>query len=40
MKRNAALFLLVAIAFFPRTAAAQQTGNTAPPRGITPIDTK
>ncbi len=35
MKRNAALFLLVAIAFFPRTAAAQQTGNTAPPRGIT-----
>jgi outer membrane protein TolC len=39
MKRNAALFLLMAllmaIAFSPCTAAAQETGNTAPPRHIT-----
>jgi outer membrane protein TolC len=35
MKRNAALFLLVAIAFFACNAAAQETGNTAPPRHIT-----
>lgn len=34
MKRNAALFLPVAIAFFACTAAAQE-GNTAPPRHIT-----
>jgi outer membrane protein TolC len=35
MKRNAALFLLVAIAFFACTAVAGETGNTAPPRHIT-----
>jgi outer membrane protein TolC len=35
MKRNAAPFLLVAMAFFVCTAAAQETGNTAPPRHIT-----
>src|ERR1700732_3170769 len=35
MKRNAALFLPVAMAFFACTAAAQETGNTAPPRHIT-----
>src|ERR1700731_2087325 len=35
MKRNAALFLLPAMAFFACTAAAQETGNTAPPRHIT-----
>jgi outer membrane protein TolC len=35
MKRNAALFLPVAMAFFACTAAAQETGKTAPPRQIT-----
>src|ERR1700747_2673789 len=35
MKRNAALFLLVAMACFSCTAAAQESGNTAPPRHIT-----
>ena len=35
MKRNAALFLLVTIAFSACTAAAQDTGNTAAPRRIT-----
>src|SRR5579864_8941319 len=35
MKRNAALFLLVAMAFFACTAAAQETGNAAPPRHLT-----
>ena len=35
MKRNAALFLLVAMAFFACTAGAQEAGNTAPPRHIT-----
>jgi outer membrane protein TolC len=35
MKRNAALFPLVAMAFFACTAAAQDTGNSAPPRHIT-----
>src|SRR6202041_1836490 len=35
MKRNATLFLLPAMAFFACTAAAQETGNTAPPRHIT-----
>src|ERR1700675_5220153 len=35
MKRNAALFLVPAMAFFACTAAAQETGNTAPPRHIT-----
>jgi outer membrane protein TolC len=35
MKRNAALFLLVAIAFVACTAAAEETGNTAPPRHMT-----
>jgi len=39
MKRNAALFLLmallVAIAFMPCLAEAQETGNTAPPRHMT-----
>ncbi len=35
MKRNAAIFSLVAIAFFACTAAAQETGNNAPPRHIT-----
>jgi outer membrane protein TolC len=35
MKRNTALFLLGAIVFFACTAAAQQTGNNAPPRHIT-----
>jgi outer membrane protein TolC len=35
MKRNAALFLLVAMAFFARTAAAQETGSTAPSRHMT-----
>ena len=35
MRRNAALFLLVAIAFFACIAAAQETGKTAPPRQIT-----
>src|SRR3984885_63266 len=34
MKRNAALFPLVAMAFFACTAAAQDTGNSAPPRRI------
>jgi outer membrane protein TolC len=34
MKRNAALFLLW-MAFFACTAAAEETGNTAPPRRIT-----
>src|ERR1700721_557425 len=35
MKRNAALFLPVAIALLACAAAAEQTGNTAPPRHIT-----
>jgi outer membrane protein TolC len=35
MKRNAALSLLVVMAFFACTAAAQETGNTAPLRRIT-----
>src|ERR1700682_5838137 len=35
MRRNAALFLLVAMAFFTCSAAAQETGNTAPPRHVT-----
>ena len=35
MKRNAALFLLGAMAFFACTAAAQETSSTAPPRHIT-----
>jgi len=35
MKRNTALFPLVAMAFFACTAAAQETGNTVPPRHIT-----
>ena len=35
MKRNASLFLLVAMACFSFTAAAQETVNTSPPRHIT-----
>ncbi len=35
MKRTAALFLLAAMAFFARTAVAQETGNTAPARHMT-----
>ncbi len=35
MKRNAALFLLMAMAFSASLAAAQEKGNTAPPRHIT-----
>src|SRR5258707_3683341 len=35
MKQNAAIFSLVAIAFFACTAAAQEIGNNAPPRHIT-----
>ena len=35
MKRNTALFPLVAMAFFACTAAAQETGNSVPPRHIT-----
>jgi outer membrane protein TolC len=35
MKRNAALFLLAAMAFFACNAGAQERGNTAPPRHIT-----
>ena len=35
MKRNAALFLLAAMTFFACTAAAEETGNTTPPRHIT-----
>jgi outer membrane protein TolC len=35
MKRNAALLLQVAMAFFACTAAAQETANIAPPRHIT-----
>jgi outer membrane protein TolC len=35
MKQNATLFLLVAMAFFTLTAAAEENGNTAPPRHIT-----
>src|ERR1700692_865939 len=35
MRRNAALFLLVAIAFFACIVAAEETGTTAPPRRIT-----
>src|SRR5437588_10722830 len=35
MKRNATLFLLVAMAFFTLTTAAEEKGNTAPPRHIT-----
>src|ERR1700688_2994190 len=34
MKRNASLFLLVAMAFFAYTATAEETGNSAPPRRI------
>jgi outer membrane protein TolC len=34
MKRNAALLLLLAVASFACTAAAEETGNTAPPRHI------
>src|ERR1700676_5604094 len=32
MKRNASLFLLVAMAFFAYTATGEETGNSAPPR--------
>jgi outer membrane protein TolC len=35
MKRNAALFLLLAMAFSTCTVAAEETGNTAPPHHIT-----
>jgi len=35
MKRNTALFLLMAIAFSPCLAAAEGTGNTPPPRHVT-----
>jgi outer membrane protein TolC len=35
MKRDAALFLLVAMTFFACTAAAEETGNAPPPRHIT-----
>src|SRR5246127_5696631 len=35
MKRNAALLLQVAMAFFGCTAAAQETADIAPPRDIT-----
>ena len=35
MKRNAALFLLMAIAFSSCLAGAEQTGNTSPPRHVT-----
>src|ERR1700741_1606882 len=35
MKRNAALLLQIAMAFFACTAAAQETANIAPPRHIT-----
>jgi outer membrane protein TolC len=35
MKRNTALFLLLAMAFFASSAAAQETGNPAPRRRIT-----
>jgi outer membrane protein TolC len=35
MKRDAALFLLVALTFFACTAAAEEAGNTPPPRHIT-----
>jgi outer membrane protein TolC len=35
MKRNTALFLLLAMAFFASSAAAQETGNPAPRRQIT-----
>src|SRR6266481_8761661 len=35
MKRNPALFVLLAMAFFACTAAAEETANTAPPRHIT-----
>ena len=35
MKRNAARFLLLAMAFFACLAEAEETGNTAPPRHIT-----
>jgi len=35
MKRDAALFLLVAMTFFACTAAAEEAGNTPPPRHIT-----
>src|SRR5712671_1922263 len=35
MKRNAALFLPVVVAFVACTATAQETGHTAPPRHIT-----
>src|ERR1700746_3174314 len=35
MKRDAALFLLVAMTFFACTAAAEETGHPPPPRHIT-----
>jgi outer membrane protein TolC len=35
MKRDAALFLLVAMTFFACSAAAEEAGNTPPPRHIT-----
>src|ERR1700756_4651625 len=35
MKRNAARFLLLAMALFACLAEAEETGNTAPPRHIT-----
>jgi len=35
MKRNAALLLLLAMAFFARAAAAEETGNSAPSRHLT-----
>jgi outer membrane protein TolC len=35
MKRNAALLLLLAMTFFTRTAAAEETGNSAPSRHLT-----
>src|SRR5216684_6472820 len=35
MKRDAALFLLVAMTFFACTAAAEEAGNTPPPQHIT-----
>src|SRR5947209_12183962 len=35
MKQNATLFLLVAMAFFTLTVAAEEKGNAAPPRHIT-----
>src|SRR5580692_11448288 len=35
MRRNAALFLLIGMAFFAWNAAAQEAGNSAPPHHIT-----